>query len=233
MRARQKVAERATAGTYGRSTPTRAVDQRARRAACGYSTSQADSAQAVLASCRWITFKGGEAVTERFETKSLGLMAGQSVSVKVLSHHPWGVLVEVAGYEDAGLSASIDMIAQFGRATSSYDELLALFPPVGSHVDAVIEQIHRWDPPVYVRLSIHPADLASLVWRCDFCDGQVTVSAGGNGLVLDVRSNDGPGSHTVISHRQCLADRIHPQHNGERARALKIGTPVQPPKAND
>lgn len=28
------------------------------------------------------------------------------------------------------------------------------------------------------------------------------------GLVLDVRSNDGPGSHVLIAHRECLAERI-------------------------
>lgn len=83
-------------------------------------------------------------------------MAGQQVRAKVLSHHPWGVLVEVAGYKDAGLSASIDMIELFGEATSSSDELLALFPPIGSHVDAVIEQVLRWHPPVSVRAQ-HPS----------------------------------------------------------------------------
>jgi hypothetical protein len=161
---------------------------------------------------------------ERFETESLALMPGQKVPVKVLSHHPWGVLVEIVGYESAGLSASIDMIQQFSRTTSSYDELLARFPPVGSQIEAVIEQIHRWHPPVYVRLSIRPADLESLAWRCDFCGEPTTVSPGGDALVLDVRSNDGPGSHTVIAHRHCLAERIRPENTGERARARKIGT---------
>ena len=39
---------------------------------------------------------------------------------------------------------------------------------------------------------------------------QFGADPGGGGLILDVRSHDGPGSHTVISHRQCLADRLHP-----------------------
>ncbi|WP_327257138.1 hypothetical protein [Streptomyces sp. NBC_01244] len=160
---------------------------------------------------------------ERFEAESMALMPGQKVRARVLSHHPWGVLVEIAGYENANLSASIDMIEQFSRTTSSHDELLALFPPIGSHIDAVIEQIRRWDPPVSVRLSIRPADLESLTWSCDFCGEPVTLSPGGDALVLDSRSIDGPGGHTVISHRHCLAERIHPESRGERARALKVG----------
>lgn len=160
---------------------------------------------------------------ERFETESLALMPGQKVRAEVLSHHPWGVIVEIIGFEGAGLSASIDMIQQFSRPTLTYDELLALFPPVGSRVEAVIEQILRWSPPVSVRLSIRPADLESLVWRCDFCGEPVTLSPGGDALILDSRSHDGPGSHTVVSHRDCLAERIRPENGGERARARKIG----------
>ena len=161
---------------------------------------------------------------ERFETASMALMPGQKVRAKVVSHHPWGVLAEILGHENLGLSASIDMIQQFGRTTSCHEELLALFPPIGSEIDAVIEQIHRWHPPVAVRLSIRPADLESFEWVCDFCGKPTTLSPGGDALVLDARSNDGPGSHTVIAHRPCLAERIRPENPGERARALKIGT---------
>ncbi|MET9988253.1 hypothetical protein CJI59_09580 [Streptomyces sp. Alain-F2R5] len=160
---------------------------------------------------------------ERFETESLALMPGQKVRARVLAHHPWGVTVEIVGYENAGLTASVDMIQQFSRTTSSYDELLGLFPPTGSQIDAVIEQISRWHPPVSVRLSIRPADLESLVWSCDFCGEPIELSPGGDALVLDSRSNDGPGSHTLISHRRCLAERIHPENGGERARALTVG----------
>ncbi len=160
---------------------------------------------------------------ERFETESLALMPGQKVRARVLGHHPWGVTVEIVGYENAGLSASVDMIQQFSRTTSSYGELLELFPPTGSEIDAVIEQIGRWHPPVSVRLSIRAADLESLVWSCDFCGEPITLSPGGDALVLDSRSNDGPGSHTLISHRHCLAERIRPENGGERARALTIG----------
>ncbi len=160
---------------------------------------------------------------DRFEAKSMTLMPGQKVRAKVLGHQPWGLLVEIIGYEGSGFSASIDMIEQFSRTTNSDDELRALFPAVGSEIDAVIEQIRRYHSPVSVRLSIRPTDLESLHWWCDFCGERTTLSPGGDALVLDVRSNDGPGSHTVISHRHCLADRIRPENTGERARALKVG----------
>jgi hypothetical protein len=91
-------------------------------------------------------------------------------------------------------------------------------------IDAVVEQIRRWYPPAWVRLSIRPQDLELLRWPCGFCGEPVVLSPGGGGLVLDVRSNDGPGSHSVISHRECLADKLHPDQGGERARALTVGT---------
>ena len=160
---------------------------------------------------------------DRFETQSMALMPGQKIRARVLSHHPWGVLVEIVGFEDSGPSASIDMIEQFSRTASSHNELLARFPPIGAQIDAVIEQIRRWHPPVSVRLSIRPADLEALKWPCDFCGEPTTVSAGGDALVLDIRSNDGPGSHTVTCHRHCLAERIRAENTGERARALKVG----------
>jgi hypothetical protein len=164
----------------------------------------------------------------RFETASLALIPGERVRAKVVSHHPWGVIVEVIGHEDLG--ASIDMIQQFSRTVSSHDELLDLYPAVGTEIDAVVEQVRRWHPPAWVRLSIRPADLKEFTWPCDFCGERATLSPGGDGLVLDARSNDGVGSHTVISHRACLADRIRPENTGERARALKIGRMTEPPR---
>ncbi|MGW5639576.1 hypothetical protein [Streptomyces sp. NPDC003832] len=160
---------------------------------------------------------------ERFETESLALLPGQRVRARVVSHHPWGVAVEIEGHENAGLAASVDMFEHFSRTTSSYDELLALFPPVGEWIDAVIERIGRLNPPVSVRLSIRPADLQALVRTCDFCGDPITLSPGGDALFLESRSHDGPGSSTVVSHRHCLAERIRPGNGGERARALRIG----------
>src|SRR5690349_20221363 len=115
------------------------------------------------------------------------------------------------------------MIQQFSRTTESHEERLGLYPPIGSEIDAVVEQVSRFGPPAYARLTIRPADLRSFTWPCDFCGGRATMSPGGDGLVLDVRSNDGPGSTTVIAHRTCLADRIRPENRGERARVLAVG----------
>jgi hypothetical protein len=157
---------------------------------------------------------------DRFETASLALLPGQRVRATVLAHHPWGFTARIAGHEDVG--ASVDMIEQFGTAAPG-DEVYALFPPVGTELDAVVQRVRRWFPPALVRLSIRPADLSCFRWPCDFCGTDTVLSAGGDGLVLDVRSNDGPGSTTVIAHRTCLADRIRPDNAGERARALRIG----------
>ena len=158
---------------------------------------------------------------DRFETASLPIMAGQRVRATVLSHHPWGVIARIAGHEQVG--ASVDMIEQFGRTVSGDEELESLFPAVGTEIDAVVQQVRRWSPPAWVRLSVRPEDLESFGRPCDFCGRRAVLSAGGDGLVLDVRSNDGPGSHTVIAHRACLADRIGPGSPGERARARTVG----------
>ena len=158
---------------------------------------------------------------ERFETESLALLPGQKVRAEVLSHHPWGVIVRIVGHERVG--ASVDMIQQFGRSTRDHEELLALYPPVGSMIDGVVEEVRRWHPPAWARISLRPADLEAFTRPCDFCGRGATLSPGGDGLVLDVRSNDGPGSHAVVSHRECLAERIRPENTGERARALKVG----------
>src|SRR5436190_11495294 len=123
---------------------------------------------------------------ERFETGSLALISGQRVRAKVLSHHPWGVIVRILGHEEVG--ASIDMIGQFGRTTTDHEELLAMYPPVGTEVSAVVEQVQRFSPPAWVRLSIRPDDLESFRRPCGFCGEHADLSAGGDGLVLDIRS---------------------------------------------
>ncbi|MFJ1569237.1 hypothetical protein ACIOG8_34340 [Streptomyces erythrochromogenes] len=166
---------------------------------------------------------GGSSGVERFETGSLPLMPGRRVRAKVLSHQPWGLLVAIAGYEAVGISASVDMIALYSRTAIGPDDLAALFPPVGSEIDSVVQEVRRSHPPASVRLSILPADLECFSWPCDFCGERTVVSPGGDALVLDGRSNDGPGSFTVIAHRHCLAERIRPEDAGGRARALTIG----------
>lgn len=93
---------------------------------------------------------------ERFETASLALMPGQRVRATVLSHHPWGVIARIAGHEQVG--ASVDMIGLVGRTTTGDEELRALFPAVGTEIDAVVQQVRRSHPPAWVRLSIRPAN---------------------------------------------------------------------------
>jgi hypothetical protein len=158
---------------------------------------------------------------DRFETASLALLPGQRVRARILRHEPWGVLAEIVDYEHVG--ASVDLIEQFGAELRGGADLDAMYPPVGTVVDAVVEQVRRYHPPAWVRLSIRPRDLELFTWPCDFCREPVTLDPGGGGLILDGRSNDGPGSHTVVSHRQCLADRLHPDNGGGRAQALRVG----------
>lgn len=114
---------------------------------------------------------------ERFETRSLVLLPGQRVRARVLSHQPWGLLAEIVGYEDVG--ASVDMIEQFGGTARTDAELEALYPLVGIEIDAVVEQVRRWHPPVWVRLSIRPEDLKSFRRTCDFCGELATLSPKG------------------------------------------------------
>ncbi|MCK2237680.1 MULTISPECIES: hypothetical protein [unclassified Crossiella] len=154
---------------------------------------------------------------DRFETESLAFLPGQRVRAIVRAHFAWGVGAEIVGHEQVG--ASVDMIEQFGKAAQGD----ALFPPVGAEIDAVVDSVRRWTEPAWVRLSLRPADLETFRRPCDFCGQDTVLSAGGDGLVLDVRSHDGPGSHTVLAHRTCLADRLHPDSEGERARALTVG----------
>ena len=123
---------------------------------------------------------------DRFETESLALLPGQQVRARILSRHPWGVIV---GYERVG--ASIDMIEQFGRTAGSEAALDAMDPAIGSEIDAVVERVRRWYPPAWVRLSIRPADLESLAGPCDFCGERMILSARGDGLVLDEQQRSG------------------------------------------
>ncbi|RKS76739.1 hypothetical protein BZB76_2098 [Actinomadura pelletieri DSM 43383] len=166
---------------------------------------------------------------QRFETASLALIPGERVRAEVVSHQPWGVMVKLIGHEDLG--ASIDMMEQFRRTPTSRDELLNLYP-VGAEIDAVVQQVRRLHPPAWIRLSIRSADLESFAWPCDFCGEKATLSPGGDGLVLDVRSNDGPGSGTFISHRACLAKQIS-ENTGERARAFEIGRMARTTETDD
>jgi hypothetical protein len=96
------------------------------------------------------------------------------------------VIARIAGHE--GVGAPVDIIQQFG----GHEELREKFPAIGSDIDAVVERVNRWLPPAWVRLSTRPQDLASFARPCEFCEVDTILSPGGDGLVLDVRGNDGP-----------------------------------------
>jgi hypothetical protein len=161
---------------------------------------------------------------EGSQAASSELLPGRRVRARVTAHRPWGVFTCIIGHEDVG--SSVDMIQQFG-AERSGSELHSMFPPIGAEIDAVIERVRNWNPPMWVYLSIRPRDLESFSWPCDFCLQPAVLSPGGDGLILEARTNDGPGSYLVITHRSCLADRLHPDLVGVRARTLNIGR--QPP----
>jgi hypothetical protein len=112
---------------------------------------------------------------DRFETESLALLPGQRVRARIVSHHAWGVGVQIIGHEH--VDASADLIGQFG-ATVPPGEMQAMFPHVGAEIDAVVQQVQRYRPPAWVRLSIRAADLESFTWPCDFCQKPVPLSAG-------------------------------------------------------
>jgi hypothetical protein len=81
---------------------------------------------------------------DRFETASLALLPGQRVRARILRHEPWGVLAEIIDYEHVG--ASVDLIEQFGVELRGGADLDAMYPPVGTAVDAVVEQVRRYHP---------------------------------------------------------------------------------------
>ncbi|GAB2958326.1 hypothetical protein GCM10027280_53830 [Micromonospora polyrhachis] len=70
---------------------------------------------------------------------------------------------------------------------------------------------------------MHAADLRKFGWPCGYC-GQLTIlSPGGDGVTVDVRSSEGPGCASFAAHRSCLADRLDPDFNGDRARVKAVG----------
>jgi hypothetical protein len=152
-------------------------------------------------------------------TEGWAVLPGQRVRAKIIGQEPWGVFAKIIGYEH--VAASIDILAQFGGRPNR--EVEAMFPAIGEELDAVVVDVRRWNGSTRVRLSIRPEDLNSLTGWCDFCREPVTLSPGSSGLILQVRSNDGPGCHQVISHRECLTNRLHSDSDGERARTLGLG----------
>ncbi|MEV0160294.1 hypothetical protein [Nonomuraea fuscirosea] len=158
-------------------------------------------------------------LVQRFDAAGAELVPGQRVRVRVTQQHRWGVMVEILGHEGIGASidgAAIDSPSGTGRAW------LGEYPAAGTEMDAVVQEIRRWSPPAWVRLTIRAEDLRSFQWLCDFCGTPTVLSPGGDGVVMDVRSADGPGSHAVVAHRECLRSRLH-ESSSEHARVDSVG----------
>ncbi|WP_181874444.1 hypothetical protein [Marinitenerispora sediminis] len=157
----------------------------------------------------------------RFDSAAADLVPGARVRVRITGHEPWGVLAEVLGSPDTG--ASVDA----GRIDSPSGSPRALpeeYPVLGSEVDAVVEAVRRWSPPAWVRLTLRAADLREFRWGCDLCGASAVLSPGGDGVVLDARSAEGPGATSLVVHRSCLVDRLHPTSlEGPRVRLLGRG----------
>jgi hypothetical protein len=159
---------------------------------------------------------------ERFDSAAADLVRGEERRVKVTGHEPWGVTVTLVGHE--GLGAAVDAAA-IDSPSGSARALPEEYPPIGAELDAVITEIDRYVPPVWIRLTLRAADLEVFRRRCGFCGRDATLSRGGDGIVLDVRSVDGPGSTSIVAHRQCLIECLHPTAVGEPARVAKVGHP--------
>jgi hypothetical protein len=157
---------------------------------------------------------------ERFDSAPANLVPGERVRAKVTSHENWGVVVSVLGVEHVG--ASIDA-ALIDSPSGSPRALPSEYPPIGAELQAVVQQISRYHPPVWLRLTIRATDLECFSWPCGFCNQPTTLSADGDGVVLDVRSTDGPGCTSVMAHRSCLIERLHPMTAGEAARVARLG----------
>jgi hypothetical protein len=165
---------------------------------------------------------------QRFDSVSCELVVGTAVRARIIGHEPWGVMAKVLGHEAVGASVDggfIDSPSGLWRAMPEE------YPPVGEEVDAVVQEIRRYHPPVWIRLTMRAADLHEFSWPCGCC-GQLTIlSPGGDGVTVDVRSSEGPGCASFAAHRSCLADRLNPDFNGDRARVSAVGRDQPPPPA--
>ncbi|MEV4888562.1 hypothetical protein AB0K48_04110 [Nonomuraea sp. NPDC055795] len=126
-------------------------------------------------------------------------------------------MVEILGHEGIGASidgAAIDSPSGAGRAW------LGEYPAVGTEVDAVVQEIRRWSPSAWARLTIRSQDLHSFQWLCDFCGTPTVLSPEGDGVVMDVRSAD--GRHAIVTHRECLRSRLHVS-SSEHAHVDSVG----------
>ncbi|MDT0305243.1 hypothetical protein [Streptomonospora wellingtoniae] len=156
----------------------------------------------------------------RSDVVGIVLVPGQTVRAEVIDHQPWGMSARIIGHED--VNASIDAAA-IDSPSGSPIALPEERPIRGAVVTAVVQQIRGGaSSSGYVRLTLRANDLAEFQWHCDFCMTPTTLSPGGDGVVMTVRSAEGPGGQTVTTHRACLVDALHPE-SVERARVTRVG----------
>lgn len=157
---------------------------------------------------------------QRFDGGASALVVGEKVRVKIKSHERWGVMVEVLGHEDVGASADA---AYIDSPSGSSRALPQEYPATGHEMDAVIQEIDRYTPPLWLRITLREADLRTLRWPCGFCAQPTVVSPGGDGVSINVRSADGPGCASFVAHRSCLVECLDSRFGGERARVARVG----------
>ncbi|QDY09464.1 hypothetical protein FJK98_21860 [Micromonospora sp. HM134] len=159
---------------------------------------------------------------QRFDSVGGDLVVGTTVRATIISHERWGGSARVLGHETVSASVDAGAIDSLsGRPRALPEE----YPPVSEQVDAVVQEISRYHPPVWIRLTMRAADLHEFSSPCGCC-GQLTIlSPGGDGVTVDVRSSEGPGCASFAAHRSCLAGRLNPrlqrrprpgQHRGPR-----------------
>ncbi|WP_203703790.1 hypothetical protein [Asanoa iriomotensis] len=162
---------------------------------------------------------------QRFDSVAGGLVVGTAVRATIISHERWGVMAQVLGHESVG--ASVDG-GYIDSPSGSSRALPAEYPPVGAQVGALVVEVDRYHPPIWIRLTTRAADLREFSRPCGCCGRPTNLSPGGDGVTVDVRSSDGPGCASFVAHRSCLADRLNPDFNGDRARVNAVGH-HQPP----
>ncbi|WP_157740303.1 hypothetical protein [Micromonospora auratinigra] len=156
----------------------------------------------------------------RFDSAGGDLVVGVTVRATITSHERWGVMAEVVGHETMGASVDAGVIDSPSGSSRALPEE---YPPVGAQVDAVVQEISRYHPPAWIRLTTRATDLRELRRPCGFCGRPTTLSPGGDGVTVDVRSSTGPGCASFDAHRSCLADRLDPDLGGDRARINAVG----------
>ncbi|WP_207922461.1 hypothetical protein [Micromonospora sp. KC606] len=93
---------------------------------------------------------------QRFDSVGRDLAMGTAVRATIISHERWGVMAQVVGHETVGASVDAGVI---DSPSGSPRALPAEYPPVGKQVDAVVQEISRYHPPAWIRLTMRAADL--------------------------------------------------------------------------